>query len=177
LHHLQKKGLALLPAGNDQKFSSFNNRPGVELLPTLGGLRPNLFGGIMFRKALSALAVLFSAFALAASVSAHGQVWDFLGDTHLRGTRDHDRIEVTRHDAACRAIQLRVSDEPIFFDHVIVHLGNGTSQTFAVGDRISPQGKNYVVALDGQAPVDSVELWYFKEPWTRNPRVILYGAN
>lgn len=137
-----------------------------------------LLGGTMLRKRILWLMIFLSTLAWTASVSAHGQVWNFLGNGQIHGTRDHDRIEVTRHEAVFRTIQLRVSNDAIFFDRVVVNFGNRTSQTFPVGDRISPEGKNYVLTLDGGGhAVESVELWYFKEPWQHNPRISLYGTN
>jgi hypothetical protein len=70
---------------------------------------------------------------------------------------------------------LRVSDV-IFFDRIVVHFGNGTSRELAVSERISPEGRNYVIDLPGERrPLESVELWYYKEPWGHNPSVSLYG--
>ena len=119
----------------------------------------------------------FLLFAFVGSASLRAQIWDFLGDTRIDATRDHDRIQVTRHGGSFRAIHLRVSDEAIFFDRLVVHFGDGTSAKFSVADRISPEGRNYVIELPGQRrELESVELWYFKGPWERNPRVTLYGT-
>lgn len=116
---------------------------------------------------------------LASGISLHarGQVWDFLGDTQIDGTRDHDRIQVTRRNGAFHAIQLRVSGDAIFFDRVIVHFADGTSEQLAVQHRIWPGGRSHTIDLNGERPVvESVELWYYKEPWEHNPRVTLYGS-
>ena len=111
------------------------------------------------------------------SLPARGELWDFLGDTKIDGTRDHDRIQVTRRDGVFRAIQLRVSGDAIFFDRVVVHFGDGTSEEMAVQGRIWPGGRNRIIGLSGERRVvESVELWYYKEPWEHNPRVILYGS-
>jgi hypothetical protein len=117
------------------------------------------------------------ALASAICLPARGQVWDFLGDAHINSTRDHEKIQVTRRNAVFHAIQLRVSDDSIFFDRVVVHFGDGTSEEMAVEGRIWPGGKNRVISLSGERrAVESVELWYYKEPWEHNPRVILYGS-
>lgn len=108
---------------------------------------------------------------------ARGQVWDFLGDAEISKTRDHEKIQVARRNAAFHTIQLRVSGDPIFFDRLVVHFGDGTFEEMTVQGRIWPGGKNRVIALSGERrAVESVELWYYKEPWKRNPRVILYGS-
>ena len=115
--------------------------------------------------------------ASAISLPVRGQVWDFLGDAQIDGTRDHDRIQVTRRDGVFHTIQLRVSGDPIFLDRVVVHFGDGTSEQLAVGGRIWPGGRNRVMGLAGKPhAVESVELWYYREPWDHNPRVTLYGS-
>ena|SRR5690242_17593694 len=131
----------------------------------------------MLSKRIARSIALLLALAFLGSLPLRAQVWDFLGDTRIDGTRDHDNIQVTRHGGSFRAIHLRVSDEAIFFERVVVHFGDGTSEKFPVADRISPEGRNYVIELPGQRRVlESIELWYFKGPWERNPRVSLYGT-
>jgi hypothetical protein len=44
-----------------------------------------------------------------------------------------------------------------------------------VSDRISPGERNFVIDLVGDRSLESVELWYYKEPRSHNPRVSLYG--
>ena len=128
-------------------------------------------------KSLAWRMVCLLGFASTICLSVRGQVWDFLGDARIDGTRDHGRIQVTRRDGVFHTIQLRVSGDPIFLDRVVVHFGDGTSEELAVGDRIWPGGRNRVMGLAGKPhTVESVELWYYKEPWEHNPRVILYGS-
>ena len=113
--------------------------------------------------------------AFATSLLARGQTWAFLGHTQVDPSQDHGRVQITRRDRLFRAVQLRVSDV-IFFDRIVVHFGNGTSRELAVSERISPEGRNYVIDLPGERrPLESVELWYYKEPWEHNPSVSLYG--
>jgi hypothetical protein len=116
------------------------------------------------------------AFAFAASLFAHGQFWDFLGYTLVDSSQDHGRIKITRRDLHFRTIQLRVSGEAIFFDRLVVHFEDGTSQKLIVSDRISPGGRNYVIDLLAERSLETVELWYYKEAWGHNPRVSLYGV-
>jgi hypothetical protein len=100
-----------------------------------------------------------------------------LGVTEIDGTRDHDKIQVTRRNGIFRAIQVRVSGDAIFFDHVVVHFGDGTSEAQAVQGRIWPEGRNLIIGFSGESRVvESVEVWYYKEVWEHNPRVILYGS-
>ena len=116
------------------------------------------------------------ALACATSLFARGQVWDFLGYTQVDSTQDHGRIQITRRDVHSRAIQLRVSGEAIFFDRLLVHFDDGSFQELIVSDRILPGTRNYDINLRDQRSLESVELWYYKEPWGHNPKVSLYGV-
>jgi hypothetical protein len=117
------------------------------------------------------------ALAFATSLSARGQFWDFLGYTRVDSSQDHCRIQITRRGIHFRTIQLRVRGEAVFFDRLVVHFNEGTSQELMVGDRISPEGKDYVIDVRGENHVlESVELWYYKESWGHNPTVCLYGV-
>jgi len=113
--------------------------------------------------------------AFATSLLARGQTWAFLGHTQVDASQDHSRVQITRRDRLFRAVQLRVTDV-IFFDRIVVHFSNGSSRELAVNERISPEGRNYVIDLPGERrPLECVELWYYKEPWGHNPSVSLYG--
>jgi hypothetical protein len=116
------------------------------------------------------------ALAFATSLFARGQSWDFLGYTQVDSSQDHSRIQITRRDVHSRTIQLRVSGEAIFFERLVVHFDDGTSQELIVSERISPGTKNYVIDPLGERSLQNVELWYYKEPWGHNPRVSLYGV-
>ena len=129
----------------------------------------------MLRNRFSRPIAWLLALAFATSLLARGQTWAFLGSTQVDRSQDHSKVQISRRDRLFRAIQLRVSDV-IFFDRLVVHFGNGTSQELVVSDRISPEGRNYVIDLPGERrPLESVELWFYKEPWGHNPRVSLYG--
>jgi hypothetical protein len=114
--------------------------------------------------------------AFALSLSARGQFWDFLGHTQIDGRQDHGRIQITRRNGPFRAIQLRVSGEALFFDRLAIHFEDGSSQELVISDRILPGGNNYVIDVRSERSLESVELWYFKEPWRQNPIVTVYGT-
>ena len=131
----------------------------------------------MLRKRIVQLLACFLVVACAISLPAQGQVWDFLGVTQIDGTRDHDKIQVTRRDGFFHAIQLRVGGDAIFFDRIVVHFGDGTSEVLAVQGRIWPDGRNHIIGFSGERRVvESVEVWYYKEAWEHRPRVMLYGS-
>jgi len=130
----------------------------------------------MPRKRITRLVVCFIGLASTIPLPARAQVWDFMGDAQINSTQDHERIQVTRRNAF-QSIQLRVSGDAVFFDHLVLHFGDGTSQEMAVEGRIWPGGKNRLISFSGERrAVESVELWYYKEPWEHSPRVILYGS-
>ena len=131
----------------------------------------------MLRKRIALPFGCFLALASTAFLAAQGQVWDFLGARQIDGTRDHDQIQITRHSGVFRAIQLRVSGDAIFFDRVVIHFADGTSEERPVRDRIWPEGRNHIIDLNGERRVlESVELWYYKEPWGHRPTVTLYAS-
>jgi hypothetical protein len=130
----------------------------------------------MIRKRFRYVFAWLLALAFATSLVARGQFWNFLGCTLVDSSQDHGRIQITRRDVHFRTIQLRVSGDAIFFDRLVVHFDDGTSQELMVSDRISPGGRNYVIDLLGERSLESVELWYYKEPWEHDPKVILYGS-
>jgi hypothetical protein len=131
----------------------------------------------MLRKRIVQPLACFLALACAISLPAQGQVWDFLGVTKIDGTRDHDKIQVTRRNGVFQAIQLRVTGDAIFFDRVVVHFGDGTTEAQAIQGRIWPDGRNHIIDFSGERRVvESVEVWYYKEAWEHSPRVMLYGS-
>src|SRR5215472_6679903 len=130
----------------------------------------------MPRKRIARLLACLVVFAGTICLPAQGQVWDFMGDAQINRTRDHEKIQVTRHNAVFQAIQLRVSGDAVFFDRLVVLFGDGTSEEMTVQGRIWPGGKNRIIGLSGERRIVSVELWYYKEPWEHKPRVILYGS-
>jgi hypothetical protein len=130
----------------------------------------------MLKKQVVLVFAVLLALVFDTSLYARGLVWDFLGDTHIDGAQDHDRIHVGLRHGPFRAVQLRVSDS-VFIQRVVVYYSNGTSQELAIGDRVSPVGGTHIVELTPEGrTLESVELWYFKQQWQHSPRVILYGT-
>jgi hypothetical protein len=122
------------------------------------------------------IAVFLAAATLSTSLHARGLMWNFLADTYLDAAHDHDKIQVSgRHDQF-RALQLRISGDAIFLQRVVVRYSNGAYEDLAVGRRILPEGTQ-VFDLTGESRVlESIELWYFQEPWEHHPRARLYGT-
>jgi hypothetical protein len=103
--------------------------------------------------------------------------WEFLGQANVDGGRDHDNIVVTAYRGTFRGLQLRVVNNAIEFQRVVIHYGNGMSRPIEIRDRIRAGGHTRVINLPGDRRViQSVELWYSRANWgRRRPRVDLYG--
>jgi hypothetical protein len=110
------------------------------------------------------------------AVKAYAEDWIYLGESHVDGDHDHDKIHVGKHDGRFRAIQLRVSGGAIEFDRVVVHYGNGTSEVLSIRSVIPDAGRTRAIDLAGdRREIDNVELWYSKAHWEHKPQVTLFG--
>jgi len=128
------------------------------------------------RRAIWPIAV-FLAVTFTTSLYARGLMWSFLAETYIDGVHDHDKIQVSGRHEQFRAVQLRLSGDAIFLQRVVVRYTNGASEELAIGHRIFPEGRDQIMDLGGDPGVlESVELWYFQEPWVHHPRVRLYGS-
>jgi hypothetical protein len=130
----------------------------------------------MLRKQNLGLLALFLIATSLTSVYAQRARLVYLGAAHVDGGRDRDSIKVGHSNGTFRAIQLRISGGAVNFDRVIVRYGNGTSEEIAIRNRIPDGGQTRVIDLPGDRRIiQSVDLWYSKDRWTRRPTVSLYG--
>ena len=111
------------------------------------------------------------------AVSAHAAEWVYLGQAHVDGAQDHDNIVVTAAKGRFHAIQLRIKDNPIHFERVIVHYGNGKAEPIDIRADIPRGGETRVIDLPGGARfIESVELYYARDSFGgRKPEVKLWG--
>lgn len=101
--------------------------------------------------------------------------WDFLGQAHVDGRSDHDRIRVN-NSGSFRALQLGIRDGAIEFYKVVVHFDNGEDHQVEIRDRIAANEKTRVIDLPGdRRRIRSVEFWYGKGNWRTRPTVNLWG--
>jgi hypothetical protein len=123
--------------------------------------------------------VLAGVLFLGMAAVAFAQRWEYLGEANVDGVADHDRITVTAAKGEYRAIQIRVENGPIRFDHVIAHFGNGSSDPIAIRTLIPAGGKTRVIDLPGDHRiVESVEFWYERASLTSaKPKVRLWGLH
>ena len=103
--------------------------------------------------------------------------WIHLGDKHVDGNSDHDKISIGRDDGRFRQLQIRVADAPVNFQRVVVHFGNGADEELQFRERINPGTETRAMDLRGRSRiVKSVEFWYEKANWgSTRPTVSLYG--
>jgi hypothetical protein len=129
------------------------------------------------RKAL-VLALVALVLGVAVPAQLHRPVagsWIELGDSHVDGHSDHDKIKV--HDRGpFRALRLRVRGSAVEFDHLLVHFENGEMQNLRASFVVKDGSSSPSINLTGnQRNVESVELWYRRGSWSDKPQVLLFG--
>jgi len=102
--------------------------------------------------------------------------WAYLGQAHVDGREDHDRISVN-DNGWFRAIQIGVKGGAIEFYRVLVHFENGADHDVQVRSRIRSGERTRVIDLPGdRRRIRSVEFWYGKGSWgPSRPWVNLWG--
>ncbi|HEV7681782.1 MAG TPA: hypothetical protein VGO68_06645, partial [Pyrinomonadaceae bacterium] len=100
-----------------------------------------------------------------------------LGDKHVDGNSDHDKISLGSSEGRFRQLQIRVDDAAVSFNRVVVHFGNGSDEELQFREVIKPGGSTRAMDLRGRRRIiKSVEFWYEKANWgSTRPTVRLYG--
>jgi hypothetical protein len=127
--------------------------------------------------------IVFLAFAAAllilgaSSMMAEKHEWVLLGTAHVDGQHDHDVIDVGRSKGRYDRLRIDVANAPIEFDHIVVHYGNGSSETLNVRDVIKPGKHSRDIKLEGgDRIIESFEVWYSKaNPASGKPELQLFG--
>jgi putative transposon-encoded protein len=104
--------------------------------------------------------------------------WNHLGDKHVDGNSDHDKISLGSSEGWFRQLQIRVEDAPVSFKRVVVHFGNGTDEELQFREIINPGESTRAMDLRGRRRIiKSVEFWYEKvvSESSKRPTVRLYG--
>jgi hypothetical protein len=119
-----------------------------------------------------AVLVLGVTYAVSAQVR---DAWIPLGESHVDGHNDHDKINVNNHGPFV-ALRLHVNGAAVRFDHLIVHLDNGQSEQVRASFVVANNASSPPIPLPGGARnVESVELWYERASWSNKPVVTLFG--
>ncbi len=113
---------------------------------------------------------------LASNAQRYGNRWEFLGQSHVDGKNDHDKIQVDSNERF-RAIQLGIKGGAIEFYRVVVHFESGQDHDIQIRETIRAGGKTRPIDLPGdRRRIRSVECWYGKPSWGRNrPTLNLWG--
>ncbi len=103
--------------------------------------------------------------------------WIHLGDKHVDGKSDHDKISIGRSEGSFRQLQIRVEKAPVNFQRVVVHFGNGADEELQFRELIATGEQTRAIDLRGRNRIiKSVEFWYEKVNWGKDrPTVRLYG--
>ena len=128
------------------------------------------------KTALSIFVSLLILVSLGSGLSAP-PAWSHLGDKHVDGNSDHDKISLGRSEGWFHQLQIRVADAPVSFSRVVVHFGNGADEELVFREVINPGGSTRALDLTGRRRmIKSVEFWYEKANWgSKRPTVSLYG--
>jgi hypothetical protein len=106
----------------------------------------------------------------------YGGRWVLLGERHIDGRVDSDKIDVGRDNGTYRAIQFRVEGGTVMFDRIRVKYLNGETDDISVRSQIADGGRTRVIDLPGNRRViESVSMWYSKRNWHSRPAVRVYG--
>jgi len=101
--------------------------------------------------------------------------WQHLGEAHVDGRADHDKIDVG--GGTFSALQLGVTGGAVGFDRLVVHFRNGGDEDLPVGTVVRSGGRTPRIPLRGGArEIRNVEIWYQKSSHNEGkPRVDLFG--
>ena len=126
------------------------------------------------RKTFPVLSILLL---LSLAPASYARGWVYLGEAHVDGGVDHDKIKVGKSEGRFHALQMRVDRGAINFRHVVVHYANGGSEEVQIRQAIRNGGVTRDINLKGSdRAIESVERWYEKANYgSRRPRVRLYG--
>jgi hypothetical protein len=107
----------------------------------------------------------------------YGGNWTLLGERHIDGRADNDKIDIGRDNGTFRAIQFRVDDGTVMFDRIRVKYLNGEAENISVRSEIPSGGRTRVIDLPGRRRViESVSMWYSKRNRHTRPTVRVYGV-
>lgn len=102
--------------------------------------------------------------------------WSLLGERHIDGRADHDKIDVGKDNGTFRGIQFRVQGGTVNFDRIVVSYLNGEREEINVRSEIPPGGRSRVIDLPGKRRViESISMWYTKNNWRTRPTIRVYG--
>ena len=93
--------------------------------------------------------VLMATAGFAVAAKAPGR-WVLLGQREVDFKKDHDRIEVGRHEGGFREIQFRVKDAPIEVSRLVVTFHNGQTFSPKIRHRFPEGSGSHSIDLPGE---------------------------
>ncbi|HEV7705603.1 MAG TPA: hypothetical protein VGO46_15000 [Gemmatimonadaceae bacterium] len=132
----------------------------------------------MLRKISAVMFAVLLVVTAASSASAQhgGGKWSLLGERHIDGRADNDKIDIGKDNGSYRAIQFRVQGGTVNFDRISVKYLNGEHEEIDVRSEIPPGGRTRAIDLPGNRRViESISMWYSKGNWRTRPTVRVYG--
>jgi hypothetical protein len=101
--------------------------------------------------------------------------WQHLGNAHVDGRADHDKIQV--NGGPFTALELGVTGGAIGFERIVVHFREGGDEVLPVGEVVRSGSRTRAIPLRGGArEIRNVEIWYQKGKYNEGkPRVDLFG--
>jgi hypothetical protein len=130
----------------------------------------------MFRKLSALMFAMLLVVGLSTTARAQHPGWVLLGERHIDGHMDNDKVDVGKDAGTFRAIQFRVSGGDVHFEKIQVKYLNGTREDIDVRADIPAGGRTRIIDLPGDRRViESVSMWYSKGEWHTRPSVKVYG--
>ena len=101
--------------------------------------------------------------------------WQHLGEAHVDGRADHDKIQI--NGGPFTALELGVTGGAIGFERIVVHFREGGDEVLPVGEVVRSGSRTRAIPLRGGArEIRNVEIWYQKGKYNEGkPRVDLFG--
>ncbi|MBA2683799.1 MAG: hypothetical protein H0U66_04855 [Gemmatimonadaceae bacterium] len=132
----------------------------------------------MFRKISAVMFALVLVAGLGNSAQAqHRRGMVLLGERHIDGRVDSDKIDIGRDNGTFRAIQFRVQGGDVRFEKIQIKYLNGEREDIDVRSDIRSGGRTRIIDLPGNRRViESISMWYSKGEWRTRPQVRVYGV-
>lgn len=101
--------------------------------------------------------------------------WQHLGEAHVDGRADHDKIDV--RGGTFTALQMGVTNGAIGFERLVIHFRQGGDEVLPVGEVVRSGSRTRAIPLRGGArEIRDVEIWYQRGRYNEGkPRVDLFG--
>lgn len=130
----------------------------------------------MLKKLSAMMFAMLLVVGFSTSAQAQRSGWVLLGERHIDGHMDSDKIDVGKDNGTFRAIQFRVRGGTVNFDRIAVKYLNGQTEEISVRSEIPSGGRSRLIDLPGNRRViESIAMWYSKGEWRTRPSVKVYG--